>query len=198
MLKYPLARLAAAGDLQPSDGDMVANERHRRRLRLWRATAETRPGRVDGSGRRRPRWRVLHKLDGETRLGRLERLEVGSVTSPKRYVKQIGREAAVRRFEGRPRPANAFRADPDLDARGLSRRLGNLPWHTFDSAAARAYGRVYAEVAAAGSKARGRRAIDLLIAATAVAAELPLYTRNPSDFDGLSGSAPARARRPRR
>jgi hypothetical protein len=57
----------------------------------------------------------------------------------------------------------------------------------FDSAAARAYGRVYAEVAAAGRKARGRRAIDLLIAATAVAAELPLYTRNPSDFEGLSG-----------
>ena len=57
----------------------------------------------------------------------------------------------------------------------------------FDAVAARAYGRVYAEVAAAGRKARGRRAIDLLIAATAVAAELPLYTRNPSDFDGLSG-----------
>jgi predicted nucleic acid-binding protein len=57
----------------------------------------------------------------------------------------------------------------------------------FDSAAARAYGRVYAEVAAAGRKARGRRAIDLLIAATAVAAQLPLYTRNPLDFEGLSG-----------
>jgi predicted nucleic acid-binding protein len=57
----------------------------------------------------------------------------------------------------------------------------------FDAAAARAYGMVYAEVAAAGRKARGRRAVDLLIAATAVAAELPLYTRNPADFDGLSG-----------
>ncbi len=55
----------------------------------------------------------------------------------------------------------------------------------FDAAAARAYGRLYAEVASAGRKARGKRALDLLIAATALAAELPLYTRNPSDFDRL-------------
>ena len=56
-----------------------------------------------------------------------------------------------------------------------------------DAAAARAYGLVYAAVAAAGRKARGGRAVDLLIAATAVAAGLPLYTRNPNDFAGLSG-----------
>lgn len=55
-----------------------------------------------------------------------------------------------------------------------------------DAAVARAYGRVYAAVAASGRKARGRRAVDLLIAATAVAAGLPLYTRNPDDFAGLS------------
>ena len=55
-----------------------------------------------------------------------------------------------------------------------------------DAAVARAYGRVYAAVAAVGRKARGRRAVDLLIAATAVAASLPLYTRNPNDFTGLS------------
>jgi predicted nucleic acid-binding protein len=55
-----------------------------------------------------------------------------------------------------------------------------------DAGVARAYGRVYAAVAASGRKARGRRAFDLLIAATAVAAGLPLYTRNPDDFAGLS------------
>ena len=55
-----------------------------------------------------------------------------------------------------------------------------------DADVARAYGRVYAAVAAGGRKARGRRAVDLFIAATAVAAGLPLYTRNPDDFSGLS------------
>ena len=55
----------------------------------------------------------------------------------------------------------------------------------FGTAAARAYGRVYAAVAASGRKARGRRAVDLLIAATALGADLPLYTCNLDDFDHL-------------
>jgi predicted nucleic acid-binding protein len=55
-----------------------------------------------------------------------------------------------------------------------------------DADVARAYGRVYAAVAATGRKARGRRTIDLFIAATAVAHGLPIYTRNPADFAGLS------------
>ena len=55
-----------------------------------------------------------------------------------------------------------------------------------DAAVARAYGRIYAAVSATGRKARGRRAIDLFVAATALAADLPLYTRNPDDFAGLS------------
>jgi hypothetical protein len=57
----------------------------------------------------------------------------------------------------------------------------------FDADCARAYGRVYAQTIAAGRKARGRRAVDLLIAATALAATLPLYTANPADFSGLEG-----------
>lgn len=55
----------------------------------------------------------------------------------------------------------------------------------FDVAAARAFGRIYAAVISAGRKARGPRAVDLLIAATALAAGLPLYTRNPDDFESL-------------
>lgn len=56
-----------------------------------------------------------------------------------------------------------------------------------DVGVARAYGRAYAAIASGGSKIRGRRGFDLLIAATAIAAELPLYTRNPHDFLGLTG-----------
>jgi predicted nucleic acid-binding protein len=55
----------------------------------------------------------------------------------------------------------------------------------FDSNAARAYGRIYAAIVATGRRARGPRAVDLLIAATAVAADLPLYTRNVDDFRGI-------------
>jgi len=52
----------------------------------------------------------------------------------------------------------------------------------FDGDAARAYGRIFATVRAGGRKARGARAVDLLIAATALAAGLPVYTRNGDDF----------------
>lgn len=55
----------------------------------------------------------------------------------------------------------------------------------FDTGCARAYGLVYAETTHAGRKARGRRAVDLLIAATALAAGIPLYTANIEDFAGL-------------
>ena len=81
-------------------------------------------------------------------------------------------------------------ADPDERARRQERvqlveaTFEPLP---FDDPAARAYGRVYAAQAAAGRKARGRRAVDLLIAAIALANELPLYTCNPEDFVALTG-----------
>jgi predicted nucleic acid-binding protein len=55
----------------------------------------------------------------------------------------------------------------------------------FDVDAARAFGRIYAAVTAKGRKVRGRRAMDLLIAATALADGIPLFTCNPADFEGL-------------
>ena len=53
-----------------------------------------------------------------------------------------------------------------------------------DAEAARAYGRVAAAVVAAGRRPR-RRIADLMIAATAIAQDLPLFTANPADFTGL-------------
>ena len=57
----------------------------------------------------------------------------------------------------------------------------------FDTQSARAYGRIYAAVVASGRNARGARVPDLMIAATACAAGLALYTRNPDDFQALGG-----------
>ncbi len=55
----------------------------------------------------------------------------------------------------------------------------------FDVASARAYGLVLAAVVAEGRAPRAHRAIDLMVAATALAAGLPLYTRDPDDLRGL-------------
>lgn len=57
----------------------------------------------------------------------------------------------------------------------------------FDAESARAYGRIYSAVVAAGRKARGARVVDLMMAATACAQDLPLYTRNPNDFRAVEG-----------
>jgi predicted nucleic acid-binding protein len=79
-------------------------------------------------------------------------------------------------------------ADADERARRqdrLQRAEATFDPLPFDGNAARAYGRIFAAVVANGRKARGARAVDLLIAATALAAGLPLYTRNPDDFRGV-------------
>ncbi|SOJ54272.1 Ribonuclease VapC5 [Mycobacterium simulans] len=56
----------------------------------------------------------------------------------------------------------------------------------FDAATARSYGLIVAAVVREGRKPRSRFA-DLLIAATAHASRLDLYTRNGDDFTGLEG-----------
>jgi hypothetical protein len=57
----------------------------------------------------------------------------------------------------------------------------------FDREAARRYGTLVALTIAANRDPRPRR-IDLMIAATAAAHRLPLYTRNPDDFKGLTNA----------
>ena len=72
-----------------------------------------------------------------------------------------------------------------------ARRQDRLQWATstwdplpFDAESARMYGRMFAAARAAGQSSLTRLA-DLLIASTAAANGLPLYTRNPSDFEAL-------------
>ena len=54
----------------------------------------------------------------------------------------------------------------------------------FDAGAARAFGRVAAALRAAGRKPAAR-AYDALIAASAIAEGIPLFTCNPDDFAGI-------------
>lgn len=77
------------------------------------------------------------------------------------------------------------------DEEERARRQDRLHWAAatwdalpFDAGTARMYGRVFSATRAAGRTSRARLA-DLLIAATAAANGLPLYTRNPSDFIAL-------------
>jgi tRNA(fMet)-specific endonuclease VapC len=56
----------------------------------------------------------------------------------------------------------------------------------FDASAARAFGGVAASLRRAGRKTAAR-AYDAMIAATAIANDLPIYTCNPDDFSGIDG-----------
>lgn len=57
----------------------------------------------------------------------------------------------------------------------------------FDARAARAFGRVASSLRSAGRKQPQARAYDALIAAVAIANDLPLHTCNPPDFVGITG-----------
>jgi predicted nucleic acid-binding protein len=72
------------------------------------------------------------------------------------------------------RQAHVQQAESDFDP---------LP---FDAAAARAFGGVAASLRRAGRKTKART-YDAMIAAVAVANDLPLYTCNPDDFTGIDG-----------
>lgn len=56
----------------------------------------------------------------------------------------------------------------------------------FDAAAARAFGWVATSLRRSGRKASAR-SYDAMIAATALANDLPVYTCNPADFNGIEG-----------
>jgi len=80
-----------------------------------------------------------------------------------------------------PRPSDAVQLTTTTavahNERGLN-RCRSTPRPAF-------FGNVTAAVMAVGRKPRGR-AVDLMIAATAIAEGLPLYTTNPADFTGVT------------
>ena len=84
----------------------------------------------------------------------------------------VGPLVATSAKERAARQAHLQQAEGDFDA---------VP---FDTAAARAFGRVAAGLRASGRKPAAR-AYDALIAATAIANDLELFTCNPDDFQGI-------------
>ena len=86
----------------------------------------------------------------------------------------VGPLIASTNEERAARQAHLQQAESDFEA---------LP---FDARAARAFGGVAASLRRAGRKTSAR-AYDAMIAATAIANELPVYTCNPADFEGIEG-----------
>ncbi len=86
----------------------------------------------------------------------------------------VGPLVATSDAERAARLAHLQQAEADFDP---------LP---FDADAARAFGLVASSLRRAGRKPSAR-AYDAMIAAIAIANELPLYTCNPSDFVGIDG-----------
>jgi predicted nucleic acid-binding protein len=86
----------------------------------------------------------------------------------------VGPLVATSERERAARQAHLQQAEADFDP---------LP---FDAAAARAFGRVAASLRHAGRKPAAR-SYDAMIAATALANDLPIYTANPDDFREIEG-----------
>ena len=92
----------------------------------------------------------------------------GSVGDDRLRPTAVGPLVARTEPERAARQAHLQQAEADFDP---------LP---FDAAAARAFGRVAASLRWAGRKHQAR-AYDAMVAAVAVANDLPLYTSNPDD-----------------
>jgi hypothetical protein len=86
----------------------------------------------------------------------------------------VGPLVATDETERAARLAHLQEAEADFDP---------LP---FDADAARAFGQVAASLRRSGRKASARTC-DAMIAAVALANELPLFTCNPADFIGIDG-----------
>jgi predicted nucleic acid-binding protein len=95
----------------------------------------------------------------------------------------VGPLVATSEAERAARQAHVQQAEADFDP---------VP---FDVGAARAFGRVAASLRSRGRK-HSARAYDALIAAVAIANDLPLHTVNPGDFAGIDGLRVVSVRHP--
>lgn len=86
----------------------------------------------------------------------------------------VGPLIAATDEERAARQAHLQQAESDFEA---------LP---FDARAARAFAGVAVSLRRTGRKTKART-YDAMIAATAIANELPVYTCNPADFEGIEG-----------
>lgn len=97
----------------------------------------------------------------------------------------VGPLVAASDLERAARQAHLQAAEADFDP---------LP---FDAAAARAFGAVAASLRREGRKPAAR-SYDAMIAAIAVAHQLPVHTCNPRDFNGIDGLEVVAVRHPDR
>jgi tRNA(fMet)-specific endonuclease VapC len=111
-------------------------------------------------------------------LGRLTELEAlpeeAFITAVTLAELSVGPLVAKTDQERVARQAHLQAAEADFDP---------LP---FDAGAARAFGGVAASLRRVGRRPAAR-AYDAMIAAIALAADLPVYSCNPKDFDGIAG-----------
>ena len=110
-----------------------------------------------------PRLRDPETLPAEPRISTITLAELS-----------VGPLVASDDAERAARLAHLQQAEADFDP---------LP---FDADAARAFGQVAASLRRSGRKTSART-YDAMIAAVALANELPLYTCNPDDFSGIDG-----------
>ena len=103
-------------------------------------------------------------------------------------IDKLPNEMAISAITAAELAAGALRANTPVEAAKRQARLQEVESLMepipFDSRAARSYGLVVAAIVGEGRKPRSRLA-DLLIAATAHANGLDLYSRNADDFVGL-------------
>ncbi len=110
-------------------------------------------------------------------------VDLGAIDLPKFTVEAAISAVTLAELSAGP----AATGDPNERARRqdrLQRAEASFDPLPFGVAEARAYGRVHAAIRAQGRQPR-RRFAELLIAATALAAGVPVLTRNRADFAGL-------------